>query len=366
MLEISAGHSVPGEAMDQFAPRTDTLSPENLTPRLYQRINYRWWILSIGVGLCLAAIPAISLINSSVVTSTHVTLECTPQAGTAAVYQAKLRGYFAAEGLNIFINDHLTGRNALTAMVDKGSGYSTCADTPFTMAYSQGAPLAIIAQTGHTSKFIRVIGRRDRGLTEIPTSLVGHRVGVTLGTNAEYVIYTTCLLFDIAQDQVTIVDLKADQLEGALLTGTVDAVAMWEPFASRTAEVIGDQGVQVKISDFYRSMWLLVAHSGKRDPHCERALLRALIRATDDLNGDCEQWLEPLAREMGRTTNEMRHDLQQTRSRITLDQSLLLELEAQRRWLNLSGPEIYDGLSPRSLSEVAPEAVTLIHPLVVP
>ena len=28
-------------------------------------------------------------------------------------------------------------------MVDKGSGYSTCADTPFTMAYSQGAPLTM-------------------------------------------------------------------------------------------------------------------------------------------------------------------------------------------------------------------------------
>lgn len=352
--------------MDPLAPRIDTSSPESVTHRLTQRIFSRWWILTIGVGLCLASIPAISFINSPVVPFAHITLECTPQAATACVFQAKLRGYFAAEGLDVQINQHLTGRQALATMIENGSGYATCADTPFTMAYSKAATVTVLAQTGHTTNFIQLIGRRDRGITEDPSSLISRRIGVTRGTNTEYVLYSTCLLREIRQDQVAFIDLKPDELEGALLSGSVDAVAMWEPFASRTAAMIGDQGVQVKLSDFYRSMWLLVAHTGKRDPHCERSLLRALIRSTADLTDNCEQWLEPLAREMGRTPDELRRDLQQSRLRITLDQSLLLELEAQRRWLNLGGPEIFDGLSPHSLSEVAPEAVTLIHPQVAP
>lgn len=352
--------------MDPLAPRMVTNIPGILTQRPIQGVIHRWWLLTIGIGLCLAAISAITFIKSPVEPFAHITLECTPQPATACFYQAKLRGYFAAEGLDVQINHHLTGRQALATMIENGSGYATCADTPFTVAYSQEATVTVLAQTGHTSKFIQLIGRRDRGITEDPSSLISRRIGVTRGTNTEYALYSTCLLRDIRQDQVAFIDLKPDELEGALLSGSVDAVAMWEPFASRTATKIGDQGVQVKLSDFYRSMWLLVANTGKRDPHGERSLLRALIRATADLTDDCEQWIEPLAREMGRTPDELRHDLQQTRLRITLDQSLLLELEAQRRWLNLGGPEIFDGLSPQSLSEVAPEAVTLIHPQVAP
>lgn len=353
-----ATQRVPVNAMDPHEPLHDVSRSPN---RLLRRVHFSW-VLAIGGAVCLAVVTTVFLSKPTKVPFASITLECTPQPATACIYQAKLRGYFAEEGINIRINDYSTGRQAMSNMIEKGSDYATCADTPFTRAYSQAAPVTAIAQIGDVSNFAKLLGRRDRGITEHTNSLMGHRIGVTRGTNAEYIVYSTCLLFDVPQDQVTIVDLQPDELETALVNGSVDAVSMWEPFASRTSTLLGSQAVQVKLSDINRSMWLLTANSNKRNPRCEQAILRALIRATADLTSDRERWLEPLAREMRRTSDELRRDLLQSRLGITFDQTVLLELEAQRRWLNLGGPEIFDGLSPHALSEVDRDSVSLIHP----
>ena len=321
--------------------------------------------MCIWMGLSLTAVAT----AVSVPLSLHktpdlgaLTIETTPMPVAACFYLADLRGYFSAEGVTVTLKSYPTGKQAVQAMLDHGSTVATCADTPFVRAFAQGSPLTVLARFGDTGQTIRILGRRDRGLTPHLDSLIGHRLGCARGTNSEYVLSTALLLENLRPDQLTIVDLPPEELPRQLTAGTIDAIVLWDPFATRVQQQLGSACVEMRISDFYRAMWLLVGNSSRRNEPQERAVLRALIRASDDLTNDPQRWLAPLAGRMGLTSDELQREFTSTRFRVTLDQALLLNLEAQWRWVDIGGREIFTGISPLPLAAIDRDDVTLVHP----
>ncbi len=295
----------------------------------------------------------------------QVVFEATPQPVTASVYLAEMRGYFAAEGLQVRVNDHPTGRQALAALIGNAADYVVCADTPFVRAFGAGAPLAVLAQIGDVAHYIHLFGLRERGIDGRFASLAGRRVGLVQGTNAEYVIYSVGMLRGFRSDHFTAVHLGVDELEPALAAGTVDAICTWDPLAERTRHRFGERVAEIGLDDFHRTMWLLCARNADRDPARDEAVVRAVSRAAAELARDPAPWSGPLARRLGFTSDELGLGFTQSRFRLTMDQSLLLNLEAQRRWIGLGGPEMFTGLSPLPLLRCDPAAVTLVHPEVV-
>jgi ABC-type nitrate/sulfonate/bicarbonate transport system substrate-binding protein len=291
-----------------------------------------------------------------------VYLHLTPQPVVAAFYQALRRGYFADVGLDVRVAMHATGLQAVEAMITRNDDYAVCADTPFVRAYSQRQPLSALACFGQAANSIHFIGRRDQGINTDFKSLIGHRLGVARGTNAEYVFYSSCLLYDLPNEQVTLIDLAPEDMVSALIDGRVDALALWDSLMVATGEGLGPLAVEIPVDDIYRAMWVLVVHDAHRDPRKERALLTALLRATADLSREPQRWLPALAADIGISPPALLSMVPTTTYRVTLDQSLLLNLEAQRRWLAVGGREVFDGLSPLPLFQVEPSAVTIVHP----
>lgn len=341
-------------------PTPLSVQPEVTFPvRKPFELMYVWIFLSALTG------TAVFFLYSSLYNPPELgdlTIETTAQPVTACFYLAELRGYFRAEGVTVTLKSYPTGKQAVQAMLEHGSTVATCADTPFVRAFAQGSPLTVLARFGDTGKTIRILGRRDRGLTPRLDSLIGHRLGCARGTNSEYVLSTALLLENLRPDQLTIVDLPPEDLPRQLMAGTIDAIILWDPFATRIQKQMGSTCVEMKISDVYRAMWLLVGNSSRRNEPQERAVLRALIRASDDLTNDPQRWLAPLAGRMGLTGDELQREFTSTRFRVTLDQSLLLNLEAQCRWADIRGREIFTGISPLPLAAIDRNAVTLIHP----
>lgn len=320
----------------------------------------------LGLGMTLVLTVAIILFFLLAVREPpalgDLTIEAAPLPVTACFYQAELRGYFRDEGVTVTLNSYPTGKQAVQSMLDHGSTVATCADTPFVRAFAQGSPLTVLAKFGDTGQTIRILGRRDRGLTPRLDSLIGRRLGCARGTNSEYVLSTALLLEKMKPEQLTIIDLPPEELPRQLTAGTLDAIVLWDPFATRVQQQMGAACVEIRISDFYRAMWLLVGNSSRRNEPQERAVLRALIRASDDLTTDPQHWLVPLAERMGITSEELQREFAVTRFRVTIDQSLLLNLEAQWRWSGIGGRPIFSGISPLPLAAIDRDAVTLIHP----
>ena len=304
--------------------------------------------------------------SSSVPNLGLVRLHLTSQPVVAAFFQASHQGYFADAGLDVRLISHPTGRQALAAMVSNGDDYAVCADTPFVKSFAQGQAVSVLASFGQAANSTHFIGRRERGITAELKSLVGHRLGIVKGTNAEYVFYSACLLEDISADGITLVDLSAEDLIPALLDGRVDAAALWDTLLDTARTGLGSAAIEITIDDIYRSMWLVVVNGAQRDQRRERALLTGLMRATEDLRRSPRATLGGIVHDIGITPSDLDWVMRLTRFRVNLDQSLLLNLESQRRWMGIGGREIFDGLSPLPLSQVDPNAVNLVHPEIAP
>lgn len=326
------------------------------------------------IGGCMtlvAVMVALALANSwwsarTVPNFGVVRLHVTPQPVVAAFFEARRRGYFTEAGLDVRLISHPTGREAVAAMISNGDDFAVCADTPFVKSFAQGQSVSVLASFGQAANSIHFIGRRERGVTTELKSLIGHRLGIAKGTNAEYVFYSACLLEDLSAEGITLVDLNPDDLVPALLDGRVDASALWDTLLDKAHSGLGTAAVEISIDDIYRAMWLLVVNGTQRDQRRERAILTALIRATEDLSRKPRSTMSDIIGDIGIAPHELEGVIQSTSFHVTLDQSLLLNLESQRRWLGIGGREIFEGLSPLPLSQVDHNAVNLVHPEVAP
>jgi len=100
--------------------------------------------------------------------------------------------------------------------------------------------------------------RRDRGI-EAPEDLRGKKVGVTKGTNAEFFLDPFLVYRRLPREEITLVDLKPEELLPALREGSIDAASTWNPHAIRLQRELGENGVTFTEDQIYTWFWNLGA-----------------------------------------------------------------------------------------------------------
>jgi NitT/TauT family transport system substrate-binding protein len=91
-----------------------------------------------------------------------------------------------------------------------------------------GTRITTLATIQTSNMDLAIVARNDRGIAS-PGDLKGKKLGVTLGTNADF--FADAFLFDhgIDREKVKIIDMKPDEMADALGAGRVDAVATFNP-----------------------------------------------------------------------------------------------------------------------------------------
>lgn len=132
-----------------------------------------------------------------------------------------------------------------------------------------------------------VIAREDaeESVTLTPKRLEGRRIGLPLGTNAEYLWSLFAAFHDIDMSKVDLIDSAPDQISGALATGEIEAAFIWAPWLQairdkssfRLAVLPGD------LRFLYTSRWVLVTlEDGERtQDHHHELLLNSYLEAVD-------------------------------------------------------------------------------------
>ena len=253
---------------------------------------------------------------------------------SAPVYVAMDRGYFKQEGLDVSIQDSLTGTDALQTVVEGKADMATCAETPVVLNVMEGRKIYIIATIADSETLDAIVGRKDRGIFK-PADLGGKVIGVPPVTNIEYFLDTFLLYHGIPKAKTRIVHMKVDELNQALLEGKVDAVCTWEPHLSKLQEKLGTNGQAFYSEGTYRLTWHIVAMQDfvKKNPGAVKKMLRALIRANAFIieHPDSAQQI---------TANYLRVDRAPVATpwkgynfSVTLSQSTLISLGDQARWV---------------------------------
>jgi NitT/TauT family transport system substrate-binding protein len=290
-------------------------------------------------------------------------------AGSCPVIAAQAKGYFTSEGIQAAIPAYTSGKASLDAVLAGQADLGLVADLPVMFAVMDHRPLSVVATVAKTENDHGIVGRKDRGVTS-PANLQGKRIGVAVGTSAHFVLDVLLTRYQLSARDVIVRDLKPEALSRALAMDEIDVASTWEPNLGKLQSQLGGNGTTFVIGDIYKMSTNLVgtqAYVASHEKTLEK-VLRAMMHGARFCEESPNEARELVAASVKVDAADLKASWSDNRFHVTLDQSLLLELEDETRWAvknRLTGradmPNYLGHLHLDTLQAVAPAAVTVIH-----
>ena len=281
------------------------------------------------------------------------------------LYVALQRGFFAEQGLDVAIADCIGGARCLRLLLDDEADVATSAESSVVQLAFQHADVAIVATFVHASDNIKLVVRKASGITR-SEQLAGGRIGVIVGSAAQYALELHLLGVGVDPRRVTMVPLQPEETAAALRDGRIDAVAVWEPYSWLALHGADPVGLRLPLAGGYIETYNLVARRALF-AHRDDAVAR-MLRAVDH----AEQFIQAHPAE---SQAILRERLQLDQGfvdwvwggfvwRLSLDQALLSTMEGEARWAQrerhvagVARPNVLTLVHAGPLKEVKPAAV---------
>lgn len=288
--------------------------------------------------------------------------------GAGLFFVAKEKGFFREQGLDADLQLHTTGKLALDSLSGGHADFAIAGDTPIVFSMLSDRKFDILSTVYRPDGGIAIIARRDRAAT--PGDLKGKRLGVTFVSSGQFVADTFLLVHGIAQAEVTLLNMKQDEMADALLAGNIDAACMWQPHLAETQSKLADQGITFPNATLFTFRLSLVAKRGDAAGHPDRTrkLLAALWQAQRYTAENPESALDIMSRSTGIAETTLKRFFNPADYELGLDQGLLLTLDDQTRWAIQRGfvktdkmPNYLDFIQADGLGAVNPESIKIIR-----
>ncbi len=288
---------------------------------------------------------------------------------TSLLWLSDELGLFAKHGIAPELHDYPSGKRALGGLLNNEVDLAATAETPFVIAAFTHRDLRLYATMGQSDNEIRVLARRDHGI-ETASDLAGRTIATQRGSAVHFFL-DSFLLYHGLNGRVQVRFLKAEALPGALVAGTVDAIAMRDPYLSEARESLAEnQVIEFAEPGLYTKTYNLVGRADflLRHPGAMEKLLRALAEGAGYARRDPEGAITIVARRLAVPRARIAALWPDIRLDITLNQGLLTTLQEEARWAIRQGlaepppPPLPERLDMAPLSRAVPHAVGLIGP----
>lgn len=299
--------------------------------------------------------------------SIRIVSTSSPTAGL--LFVALDKGFFSDVGIEVTLSKKTTGKAALQAMLGGEADFATTTEIPVVRAWLAGTDVPVIATILSASENNLVVGRSDRGIS-LPSDLKGRRIGVTKGTNGEFLLDALLAVNGVAMSDVTVIHIKPTKMVDALVSGDVDAISTWNPYVIRAQKALTDRQVSFSAKDVYKLTMNLVAGREyvTQHPGVVERVLRALIKASEYVRDHPVEVRAIVSREAGMDPALLAELWDGYHFDVSLDQSLVTIMESQAAWMIRNGvtparqaPNIFRAVYLHGLLGVAPEKITVIH-----
>lgn len=295
---------------------------------------------------------------------------CYVETSSALVPLARLKDFYATEGLDVETRFTPTGVIGMNAMFQGECALSTSADGPMVHFSLERDDFRIVATIAQMNDYVRILAQRDHGI-EKPADLRGERVATARFTVGHAFLDSFLLAHGLLPKDVTQVYLAPKDILQAFRTGEADAVSLWEPHVAALLQEFGPRAKLFKAPGLQIAPILLMARRGylQNHPDTVERVLRALLRAEQFARDEPAGAKRLLARELKTPAHDLDvvwplHDF-----RVRLDQTLPFILENAARWQigllpaaqRRPPPNYLDFIDADALLAVRPAAVTLIR-----
>ncbi|WP_231703155.1 ABC transporter substrate-binding protein [Tsukamurella asaccharolytica] len=295
----------------------------------------------------------------------RVTIAGGDQVGAAQFLVAEAQQLWTAESLEAARQSFPSGRDALNALIGGQAQFATIGDLPTVTAVLSGRKLNIVANLSWGVSW-RLLTTTSSGVNAFP-DLRGKRIGVTEGTNTQYLLSKVLADGGLTPSDVTVVNLAASQIPASLSAGDIDAGFTFPSFYAATKKALGPRYREL-VYPGYQSPTLLVARTDVSDAQISK-VLTVLNRAQKVVDDDpAKARADVVAASNNTLTADNVNELWPLyQVKLGLDVPLRDALVAEAEWATTSLPITVTGrpadlaasLYPAPLRSVSPGLVSL-------
>lgn len=324
----------------------------------------------LNASMALAACASLLACNKGDSTSApeKATIAVTTTTDSVLAQVAQVKGYYREQGLEATPQLHPYGKVALQAVLDGKADFATVAETPVMLAIMNGAKVSIIATIETSRRGNAIVARKDKDILSLK-DLKGKKLAVTRGTTSDYFLDAVLGINGIDRNEITTVDIKAEEMLTPLEKGDIDAISTFNTYAIPAGKVLGEHGTTFYNEDVYTFTFNIVASQDfiRRNPEKVKKLLRALVRAEEFVRDNPAETQRLVADYSRIDIGVIRDIWNVTKFGVSLDQALLLALEDESRWAVRKGltqtvnvPNYLDYIYFDGLQKIAPQTVRIL------
>ena len=230
----------------------------------------------------------------------------------------------------------------------------------------------IIAAMANSDKDVKLLARKYKGIQE-PSDLRGKKVGVTKDSTGHFYLGLFLTHVGLKLHEIEITDLTASELPQAPADGRVDSISTWEPHILNAKKLLVAEavvlpptgGVRIFKEDFY---FVPNRDFAEHNPEALRRFLKAIEKGKELIRENKEEAITIVSQRSKIERGLLASVLNDFELQLVLDQSILITLEDEARWLinnNLTDktevPNYLNYVYIYALEEVKPEAVMIIR-----
>ena len=231
--------------------------------------------IRLPIVLMAAAIAAVaSAAPTQAVEKVRLAQNQSPISGVSII--ADRKGFFAQNGLDVEVFNFTTGKQCLDTVMGGGADIATTAEAPTTAAAMSGQKIALLARTEYS--YIKTLTATAAQIRK-PADLKGKRIAFTAGTGGE--VYTMQLLkaAGLGKDDVTLVNLRPQDMVAALASGSIDAYGTWEPHIFNGIKALASKAAPLDTKGIYAETFNIVLMQDylQKKPEVAKNFLKALV-----------------------------------------------------------------------------------------
>lgn len=321
-------------------------------------------VVLVGIGAYFWA-----TLEPSSDTVDSVIVAYSPFESGALFWIAKDQHYFEENGINLTLIKYDSGAASLDGVI-KGEADIAVGVTEFPLV-RKALQNERVRAIGNIDKgeFIYLVARKDRIRNE--TDLKGMRVGTTAGTVAEFHLGRFLTLHGMTLQDITLVDVKTPAgWVNDVADGKIDAISTAQPYANAARDRLGTSATVWPLQSSQPLFALAVSSDDWITQHPDAAsrFLRSLARAEEYIHVHPAESRAIVQNQLDLDAGYMDTVWQQNQFSLTLDQSLVLAMEDEARWMianNLTNatvvPDFRQYIYTDGLESVRPGSVNIIR-----
>ena len=284
---------------------------------------------------------------------------------------ASKNNLFRKNRLTIEVSFSDSGKQNLDDLRAGKVDFALMSSTPFILdklanagSEAQDNEPVILGNLLHSTRLNQILTTQGRNIQTV-NDLKGGKIGLTKGTNAEYLWWLYSVFYQVTPDSVEIIDLPVSELGAALINDEVDAIVVWQPWTNRFMQQYSGQLEQVEGSHVYSAKWLLVTTRKmvRENPLYCQQVLNAYAEAIRLIQSDTEKVMRLYSEHANKDQLNV-INYQPGLHQLNLNWALIAELHQGLQWAKLHN---FPGSDQPSdvISWFAPEPLQAITPFLV-